>query len=186
MLCLCLHLLCFTLPTHLFSTFFSLFVLCWGYLLTALSWISFLIPLCSLWSLIGEFSLFTFSVMTDIFLKFFLSWSSFLFFFLRLAPELTSVTNVLLCFFLLLPKAPQYIVLYSSCRSFWLCYVGHCHSVAWWAVLGLCPGSELTKPWATEAECVNLTTCRRAGSWVDQVYIHVSSCWCGGSVALFP
>ena len=25
---------------------------------------------------------------------------------------------------LLLPKAPQYTVVYSSCRSFWLCYVG--------------------------------------------------------------
>ena len=27
-------------------------------------------------------------------------------------------------FIFLLPKAPQYIVVYSSCRSFWLCYVG--------------------------------------------------------------
>ena len=26
-------------------------------------------------------------------------------------------------FLLLLPKAPQYIVVYSGCRSFWLCYV---------------------------------------------------------------
>ena len=48
----------------------------------------------------------------------------FFFFFQRLAPELTSVAT--LFFFILLPKAPQYIVVYSSCRSFWLCYVG-CH-----------------------------------------------------------
>ena len=43
-----------------------------------------------------------------------------LFFFLRLAPELTSVVNL---FFLFSPK-PQHIAVYSSCRSLWLCYVG--------------------------------------------------------------
>ena len=30
--------------------------------------------------------------------------------------------------------------------------------MAWWAVPCLHPGSELAKPWATAAECVNLTT----------------------------
>ena len=35
--------------------------------------------------------------------------------FLKIGPELTSVANL---FFLLLPKSPQYIVVYSSCRSF--------------------------------------------------------------------
>ena len=35
------------------------------------------------------------------------------------------------------PKAPaQYIVVYSSCRSFCLCYVGHRLSVSWWVGLG--------------------------------------------------
>ena len=59
---------------------------------------------------------------------------------------------------LLLPKAPQYIAVYSSCRSFWLCYVGRSLSMAWWVVPCLCPGSERAKPWATEAEHMNLTT----------------------------
>ena len=61
-------------------------------------------------------------------------------------------------FFLLLPKAPQYIVVYSSCGSFWLCYVG-CHlSMAQQAVP--CPrlGSEPAKRWATKVEHANLTT----------------------------
>ena len=45
--------------------------------------------------------------------------SSFIFYFyLRLAPELTSVANLLL--FLHLPKAPWYIVVYSSCRSLYV------------------------------------------------------------------
>ena len=50
------------------------------------------------------------------------------------------------------------IVIYSSCRSFWLCYVGRRLSMAWWVVLGPCLGSELAKPWAAEAEHANLTT----------------------------
>ena len=58
----------------------------------------------------------------------------------------------------LLPKTPQYIVVYSSCRSFWLCCVGRCLSMAWWAMPCSCSGSELAKPRATEAECTNLTT----------------------------
>ena len=56
---------------------------------------------------------------------------------------------------LLLPKAPQYIVVYSSCRSFWLCCVGCYLSMAWWAVPCRHPGSEPAKPWAAEAEHVN-------------------------------
>ena len=52
-----------------------------------------------------------------------------------MAPELTSVAN------LLLPGATQYIVVYSSCRSFWSCSVGRCLRMAWWAV---------SKIWASE------------------------------------
>ena len=77
------------------------------------------------------------------------------FFSQRLAPELTSVANF---FFLFLPKAPQYIVVYSSCRSFWFCYVGRHLSMAWLAVLALCPGSEIAKPWAAKVEHENLNT----------------------------
>ena len=74
--------------------------------------------------------------------------------FLRLAPELPSVASLLFCFFLLiLPKAPQYIIVYSSCECLWLCYMGHHLSVAWWAVLGPRPGSKQVKPWATKTEC---------------------------------
>ena len=51
-------------------------------------------------------------------------------FFFRLAPELTSVATLFFLLLLLLPKAPQYIVVYSSCRSFWLCYVGWYLSMA--------------------------------------------------------
>ena len=53
-------------------------------------------------------------------------------------------------FFLLLPKPPS-ILVYSSCRSFWLCCKGSHLSTASWAVLGLLPGSEPAKPWATES-----------------------------------
>ena len=35
----------------------------------------------------------------------------------KIGPDLTSVANILLFSFLFLPKAPQYIVVYSSCRS---------------------------------------------------------------------
>ena len=62
------------------------------------------------------------------------------------------------CFLILLPKTPQYIVVGSSCECLWLCYVGRRLSMAWWAVLCPRPGSELVKPWATEAECGNLAT----------------------------
>ena len=43
--------------------------------------------------------------------------AKFLFFFLRLAAELTTVTN-LFFFLLYLPKSPLYIVAHPSCRSF--------------------------------------------------------------------
>ena len=49
-------------------------------------------------------------------------------YFLKIGPELTSVANLL--FLLLLPKAPQYIVVYSSSRSFPSGYVGRCLSMA--------------------------------------------------------
>ena len=61
-------------------------------------------------------------------------------------------------FYVYFPKAPQYIVVYSSCRTFWLCYVGRCLSMAWWAVLGPCLASEPAKHWAAEVEHANLTT----------------------------
>ena len=62
----------------------------------------------------------------------------------RLAPELTSVAN--LFFFFFSPKPPRYVVVYSSCGSLWLCYVG-CHlSMAWWVVPHLCPGSKPANP----------------------------------------
>ena len=61
-------------------------------------------------------------------------------------------------FLLLLPKAPQYLTVYSSCECLWLCYVGHRLSMAWWAVPCPCPGSEPMKPRAAKAESVNLTT----------------------------
>ena len=78
--------------------------------------------------------------------------------FFILAPELTSVANLLFCFFHLLPKDPQCIVVYSSCRSFWLCYVGCNLSKAWWVVPTPHPGCEPAKLWAAQAEHVNLTT----------------------------
>ena len=66
-------------------------------------------------------------------------------------------------FLLFLPKSPQYIVVYFSCGSFELWHVW-CHlSVTWWAVPCLRPGAEAAKPWATEAEPVNLITRPGAG-----------------------
>ena len=56
------------------------------------------------------------------------------------------------------PPATQYIVVYSSCRSIWLCYVGRHLSMAWWVLPCLHPGCELMKPWASKAECANSTT----------------------------
>ena len=52
----------------------------------------------------------------------------------------------ILFFFLLLPKASQYIVVYSSCECLWLYCLGRHLSMAWWAVSCLCPGSEPVKP----------------------------------------
>ena len=69
-------------------------------------------------------------------------------------------------FFLpLLSKDPQYTVVYSSGRSFWLCHVGHHLSMAWWVVP--CPhlGSQLAKHWAAEAERMNLTTWPSGRPW---------------------
>ena len=77
-------------------------------------------------------------------------------FFKELTSELTSIANLL--FFLLLPKAPQYMVVYTSCRSFCFCYVGLHLSMAWWAVLGPLLGSQPMKSQAAKAERMNLTT----------------------------
>ena len=57
--------------------------------------------------------------------------------------------------FFLLPKAPQYIAVCSSCGSFQLWRVGRCLSVAWRAVP--CP-RPVFEPWAAAAERANLTT----------------------------
>ena len=85
------------------------------------------------------------------------------------------VFSFFLSFFLLLilPKAPQYIVVYSGCRFFWLCYVGCCLSMAWWVVP--CPylGSEPAKPWAAETECTNPTSWPRG--W-PLIFIFIPLC----------
>ena len=95
----------------------------------------------------------------------------FIYWFLKLGPELTSIAHLFFSFFLLLPKASQDIVVYYSCRSFWLSCVRLCLSVAWWAVLSLCQGSELVKPWAAKAEQANLTT----RPWVSPLFFFISS-----------
>ena len=61
-------------------------------------------------------------------------------------------------FFFLLPKAPQYTIVYSSCECLCLCYVGRHLSMAWWVVPCLRSGCKPAKPQAAEAERVNLTT----------------------------
>ena len=61
-------------------------------------------------------------------------------------------------FLLLLSKGPKYIVVYASCRSFWVCYMGYRLSMAWWVVPCPSPGSELAKSRAAEAQPANLTT----------------------------
>ena len=86
--------------------------------------------------------------------------------------NITSVAN-LPFFVFLLPKAPPYIVVYSSCRSFWLCYVGCCLSMARWAMLGPCPGTELAKAWAAKAEHMNLITQLRG--WLLTFYFEIIS-----------
>ena len=60
------------------------------------------------------------------------------------------------------PQSPQSIVVYSSCRSFWLCCMGRCLSMAWWAVPCLLPGSEWAKLWAAEVEPKNLNAQSRS------------------------
>ena len=50
---------------------------------------------------------------------------------------------------------PVHSCIYSSCRSFWLCYVGRHLSMAWWAVPCPCPGSKPAKPWAAKVEHAN-------------------------------
>ena len=94
---------------------------------------------------------------SSFFFSFFWNVLHFICFFLKTGPELTSVVNPFFLL-LLLPQDPQYIVVYSSCRSFWLCYVGRRLSMAWWVVPGLHQGSKLAKLWAVEVECMNLIT----------------------------
>ena len=80
--------------------------------------------------------------------------------FKRLAPELTTVANL---FFFLLPKDPQYIVAYSSCGSFWFCYVGRRLQHGLMSGARPAPKIRTSKPRAAEAEHVNLTTRPWAG-----------------------
>ena len=61
-------------------------------------------------------------------------------------------------FFLFLPKAPQYIVVYSS---LWVLLVVACGTLPQHGLMMVpcpCPGFEPAKPWATKVECVKLTT----------------------------
>ena len=75
------------------------------------------------------------------------------FFFLRLAPEPTTVANLRFFFFPLLPKARQHTAVYSSCECLWPCHVDAAPPCP-------CPhpGSEPVKPRAAEVECATLTT----------------------------
>ena len=87
-----------------------------------------------------------------------------IFFFLRLARELTTVANLLLFFFFcFIFPTPPYIVVYLSCRSFQLWDVGRSLNMAWRVVPCPRPGSE---PWATAAERTNLTTRPRSRSLI--------------------
>ena len=89
---------------------------------------------------------------------------SFFFFLPRLALELTTVASRFHFFFSFSPKPPRFIVVYSSCRSFWLCYVGRCLSMAWWVVPCLRLGSQPVKSLATKVERAKLTTDHGASS----------------------
>ena len=75
---------------------------------------------------------------------------------LLLVKETVSEENFFLL--LLLPKVPQYTVVYSSFECLWLCYGGRCLSMAWQALPCLSPGPKPVKPWATEGEHANSTT----------------------------
>ena len=44
------------------------------------------------------------------------------------------------------------------CQSSSISHVGKCYSVAWWPVCKSTPGIWTCEPWATGAECMNLTT----------------------------
>ena len=77
--------------------------------------------------------------------------------------SLNSWSNSFFSFFfspkLPLPNpSPQYIVVYSSCECFWLCYVGCRLSIDQWLVPCPCLGSEAAKPWTAEVEGVNPIT----------------------------
>ena len=65
-------------------------------------------------------------------------WFNILLYFLKIFLKIGTWANICCqsSFFrlLLLPKVPQYIVVYSSCECLWLCYVGRHLSVAWRAV----------------------------------------------------
>ena len=70
----------------------------------------------------------------------------FIYFQKKIHSELTSVTN--LPFFFFSPPEPQYIVVYSTCRSFWFFYMSHHHSMAtdrqvmWFHAKELNPGHQ--------------------------------------------
>ena len=77
--------------------------------------------------------------------------NSALYFFLKIGTWVNICCQSSCFLLLLLPKAPQYIVVRSSCECLWLCYVGRLLSMAWWTLLGPHPGSEPGKPRAVEA-----------------------------------
>ena len=88
------------------------------------------------------------------------TWAIHLIFFVsfpdwRLNQHLLPIFFFFFPFFLSPTSPPQFIVVYPSCRTFWLCHVGCPLSMAWWAVPCPCPGSE---PWAAEAGHGNSTT----------------------------
>ena len=91
-------------------------------------------------------------------------------FFLKIGTWANICCQSSLFFFLLLPNAPEYIVVYPSCRSFLLCYEGHRLSTAWWGVLGPYLGSERKKLWDTKAEHANLTTQTRGRPRYTEVF----------------
>ena len=68
-----------------------------------------------------------------------LLWHYFLFFFFPKNWPWANIFCQSIFFFLLLPKAPQYIVTYSGCECLWSSYVGRHLSMAWWVVCRFAP-----------------------------------------------
>ena len=81
------------------------------------------------------------------------SFLSFFFFVRTTSSELTSVASLpLFC----LRKTVAELTSVAVFLHF--LYVGHCHSMAWWAMWRSIPGIWTCEPQAAEGECTNLTT----------------------------